>query len=29
MSLPAPQARRWPRQIKYIIGNEAGERFFL
>ena len=27
MSAPAPQASRWPRQIKYIIGNEACERF--
>jgi POT family proton-dependent oligopeptide transporter len=24
---PDPQASRWPRQIKYIIGNEACERF--
>ncbi len=27
MSDPAPVASRWPRQIKYIIGNEACERF--
>jgi len=27
MSSPAPQASHWPRQIKYIIGNEACERF--
>jgi POT family proton-dependent oligopeptide transporter len=27
MSDSAPAARRWPRQIKYIIGNEACERF--
>lgn len=24
---PAPAANRWPRQIKYIVGNEACERF--
>ncbi len=27
MSANDPQASRWPRQIKYIIGNEACERF--
>jgi POT family proton-dependent oligopeptide transporter len=27
MSANAPVASRWPRQIKYIIGNEACERF--
>jgi POT family proton-dependent oligopeptide transporter len=27
MSANAPAASRWPRQIKYIVGNEACERF--
>jgi POT family proton-dependent oligopeptide transporter len=27
MSSTAPETSRWPRQIKYIIGNEACERF--
>ena len=27
MSYSAPETSRWPRQIKYIIGNEACERF--
>jgi POT family proton-dependent oligopeptide transporter len=27
MSSTAPAASRWPRQIKYIVGNEACERF--
>ena len=27
MSANDPQASRWPRQIKYIVGNEACERF--
>ena len=27
MSSTAPETSRWPRQIKYIVGNEACERF--
>ena len=27
MSSSAPETSRWPRQIKYIVGNEACERF--